>query len=131
MGKKDSWLYSFLRHQAASFLATLIDFGTLIFLTEVAGLWYVFSTSTGALMGTIANFILSSYWAFTGSKNSLKNQLYKYVLVYIGSLILNTLFVYLITDFLAVDYKLSKFVTAILIGWGYNFILMRLFVFKK
>ena len=131
MSKNDFWFYAFLRHQTASFLATLIDFGALIFLTEIAGMWYVLSTAAGSLLGTVSNFIFSSYWAFSGSKNSLKNQVYKYVLVSIGSLILNTLFVYLITDFLNFDYKLSKFVTAIMIGWGYNFLLMRYYVFKK
>jgi putative flippase GtrA len=119
------------RHQIAGLIATAVDFGALIILTEVFGLWYVYSTATGALLGAITNFFISSYWAFSGSKNSLVNQMWKYIIVSAGSLVLNTLFVYLLTDFLNFDYKISKVITAITIAWTYNFLLMRYYVFKK
>lgn len=129
---KDHWLYTLFRHQIAGFIATLIDFGVTIFLTEMLLVWYVYSNATGALFGAAANFFISSYWAFAGSKNKLINQLWKYVIVSFGSLILNTLAVYLLTDwFFEFDYKLSKIIVAITIAWSYNFLLMRYFVFKK
>jgi putative flippase GtrA len=141
MNKNDFWLYNFLRHQAAGFIATLVDFGVLIFLTETFDLgFHIFSfdipkysipVALGALSGAIVSFYISTYWAFPGSKNSLKNQALKYVIVSIGSLLLNVLFVYLLTDLINLDYKLSKFITAIFIAWTYNFLLMRNFVFKK
>tara|TARA_B100000809_G_scaffold263846_1_gene318087 strand:+ start:2256 stop:2681 length:426 start_codon:yes stop_codon:yes gene_type:complete len=141
MSKENFWLYNFFRHQAAGFIATLADFGVLIFLTEYFDLSFrIFSfdipkysipVALGALSGAIVSFYISTYWAFPGSKNSLKNQAFKYVMVSAGSLLLNVLFVYLLTDLLSFDYKLSKFITAILIGWGYNFLLMRHYVFKK
>ncbi len=129
---KDHWLYTLFRHQIAGFIATLIDFGVTIFLTEALLVWYVYSNATGAFFGAAANFFISSYWAFAGSKNKLINQLWKYVLVSFGSLVLNTLTVYLLTDWLfEFDYKLSKVIVAITIAWSYNFLLMRYFVFKK
>jgi len=136
--KKDFWLHSLFRHQVAGLIATMVDFGLLIILKEVFDVWYLYATIIGALFGAITNFFVSSYWAFSGSKNSLKNQMYKYVIVSVGSLILNTLFVYLLTDglpFIAngfgFDYRISKVITAITIAWSYNFLLMRNFVFKK
>ncbi len=129
--RKDYWLSNLFRHQIAGIVATLADFGVLVILTEVFHIWYVFSTTLGAFAGTLINFFISSYWAFSGSKNSLRNQMFKYSIVSIGSLILNTSFVYLLTDWLLIDYKLSKLVTSIAIGWFYNFLLMRYFVFKK
>ena len=129
---KDSWLYTLFRHQIAGFLSTLIDFGVTIFLTEAMLIWYVYSNATGALFGATANFFISSYWAFAGSKNKLINQLWKYVIVSFGSLMLNTLAVYLLTDWMfEFDYKLSKIIVAITLAWSYNFLLMRYFVFKK
>ena len=129
--KKD-FIYNLFRHQIAGFLATLVDFGVTIFLTETLLVLYVYSNATGALLGAIANFFISSYWAFAGSKNKLINQLWKYVIVSFGSLILNTLSVYLLTDWLyEFDYRISKVIVAITIAWSYNFLLMRYYVFKK
>lgn len=131
MRRKD-WIYNLFRHQIAGFAATIVDFGVTIFMTEVMLIWYVYSNATGALFGAVANFFISSYWAFAGSKNKLFNQMWKYVLVSAGSLILNTLFVYLFTDWLfKFDYKVSKVIVAITVAWTYNFLLMRLYVFKK
>ena len=131
MSKKDYWLTNLFRHQIAGALAFLIDFVVFVILTDLLNLWYVPATAIGALVGAIINFTLSTYWAFSGSKNSLKNQIFKYVLVSGGSIVLNTLLVYLFTDFLSFDEKLSKLVTAILVGSIYNFLLMRNYVFKK
>ena len=132
MSKKDSWFYTFFRHQIAGLTATIVDFGVTIFLTEVLLVWYVYSNATGALLGAIVNFFISSYWAFAGSKNKLSNQMYKYAVVSTGSLILNTFFVYLLTDWgFEFDYKISKFIVACTVAWTYNFLLMRYYVFKK
>jgi putative flippase GtrA len=128
--KKDL-IYNLFRHQIAGLVATIIDFGVLILLTETFNVWYVYSTAIGAFAGAITNFYISSYWAFSGSKNSIRNQMYKYLLVSTGSLLLNILFVFLLTDLLHFDYKLSKIITALFIAWTYNFLLMRYFVFKK
>ena len=131
MRKKD-WIFNLFRHQIAGFLATLVDFGVTIFLAEVVMLWYVYSNATGALFGAVANFFISSYWAFSGSKNKLFNQMWKYIIVSAGSLLLNTLFVYLLTDWWwEFDYKISKIIVACTIAWTYNFLLMRYYVFKK
>ncbi|MEJ6736388.1 MAG: GtrA family protein [Flavobacteriales bacterium] len=132
MSKKDFWLYNLFRHQAAGITATVIDFGITIFLTETFLLWYGYSNATGAFSGAIINFFISSFWAFKGSKNKLKNQMYKYAIVSTGSLILNTVLVVLLTDSaLHFDYRVSKVITAAFIAWTYNFLLMRNYVFKK
>jgi len=132
MAKKDFWLYNLFRHQAAGVIATTIDFGATILLTETFFLWYGYSNATGAFVGAVVNFFISSFWAFKGSKNKLKNQMYKYALVSAGSLVLNTLLVVLLTDSIfQFDYIISKCITAVLIAWTYNFLLMRNYVFKK
>lgn len=129
--KKDFWLKSLFRHQVAGAIAFLVDFVVFVILTDLLNLWYVPATALGALVGAVLNFTLSTSWAFSGSKNSLKNQMFKYVIVSAGSILLNTLFVYLLTDFLSFDAKLSKLITAVLVGSIYNFLLMKKFVFKK
>ena len=131
MSKKEIFT-NLIRHQLVGGAAYFIDFAVLLVLTESFGLWYVSSNAIGSFVGALFNFFMSSYWAFRGSKkNSLKGQMFKYALVSSGSLVLNTLFVYLMTDLLNFDYKLSKLITAAIIGVFYNFLLMRNYVFKK
>ncbi|MBE7442536.1 MAG: GtrA family protein [Flavobacteriales bacterium] len=129
--KKESWFISFFRYQVAAITATLADFLVLILLTEVFNVWYVYSTAIGALAGAIVNFNLCRYWAFCNSKNKFKHQVFRYVLVSAGSLVLNTFFVFIFTDFAHINYSISKVITALMVAFFYNYTLQRFFVFKK
>jgi putative flippase GtrA len=128
---KKSLIISFLRYQVAAIIATMVDFFVLIILTELFDVWYVASTAAGAFCGALTNFIICRYWAFVNSSNNLANQAVKYTIVSAGSLILNTLFVYLLTDFAGVTYSISKIITAIIIAIFYNFTLQKYYVFKQ
>lgn len=128
---KKSLIISFLRYQVAAIIATMVDFFVLIILTELFDVWYVTSTAVGAFCGALTNFIICRYWAFVNSSNNLANQAVKYTIVSAGSLILNTLFVYLLTDFAGVNYSISKIITAIIIAIFYNFTLQKYYVFKQ
>lgn len=129
--KKDFWLYNLFRHQIAGFIATIVDFGVFNLLIYGFGVWYVTSNAIGAIVGAVVNFIISTRWAFAGSKNSLKNQIFKYSLVSFGSMVLNTFFVYLLTDIAGFSPNGSKIIVAITVAWTFNFLLMRYYVFKK
>ncbi|TXB65910.1 GtrA family protein [Vicingus serpentipes] len=128
---KKALIISFLRYQVAAIIATMVDFFVLIILTELFNVWYVASTAIGAFCGALTNFIICRYWAFVNSSNNLSNQIVKYTLVSAGSLVLNTLFVYLLTDFGGVTYSISKIITAIFIAIFYNFTLQKYYVFKQ
>ncbi|PCJ22755.1 MAG: polysaccharide biosynthesis protein GtrA [Flavobacteriales bacterium] len=119
------------RHQVAALIGWGVDYTVLILCTEIFSIWYVTSTAVGGVFGALVNFFISSYWVFSKSKNSLKNQLFKYIIVTFGNLILNILFIYLLTDWVNIDYKISKIIAGITIAGLYNFLLMRYFVFKK
>jgi len=126
--KKSIWI--FLRSQLAAFLATASDFLTVILLTEVIGLWYVFSNVIGATVGTIVSFLLGRYWVFLSVDRKIHHQAFRYILVSIGSLILNTLGVYLVTEGLQINYIYSKVIVSVVVGIGFNFVLHKYFVFK-
>lgn len=128
---KKSLILSFIRYQVAAIIATMFDFFVLIALTELFDVWYVTSTAIGAFCGALTNFIICRNWAFVNSSNNLVNQVYKYILVSLGSLILNTLFVYLLTDFANINYSISKIIAAITIAIFYNFTLQKYYVFKQ
>lgn len=124
----------FLKSQGVAFAATLVDFCSLIFFTEIFKIWYVASTVLGAILGALTSFFLGRAWAFKSEEpwsDSTRQQALRYFFVFIGSVTLNALLVYFFTDFVKFDYRISKFLTAIAVGWFYNYPLHRWIVFKK
>jgi putative flippase GtrA len=117
------------RAQLASLTATLVDFGTVIFLVEIARFWYVAATATGALVGAAVNFILGRHWSFMAGRDPIRGQIIRYALVSVASLALNSFGVYLLTDGLNVHYAISRVIAAFVVAIMFNFPLQRRFVF--
>lgn len=122
---------SFLKYQTAAILATAVDFGVFFLLKDVFEVWYVSATAIGAFLGAVTNFILCRNWAFSSKEKKLVHQIGKYILVSSGSLVLNTLLVYLFTELFHLHENYSRVLTAILVAVTYNFTLQKYFVFKK
>ncbi len=124
-------MVSLRRSQTASLTSTLVDFGSLIFLVEIARVWYVAATAIGAFLGAVINFMLGRHWSFTAENDSVRGQAIRYAVVSAVSLLLNSLGVYLLTEYLEIHYAISRAIAAILIGVLFNFPLQRRFVFGK
>ncbi len=120
----------FVGAQFAAFAGTLVDFSTMWLLKEIFGLWYVTATAIGAFLGAVTNFLLGRYWVFTATENRMREQAFRYALVAAGSLLLNTVGVYLVTEFVGIHYFYSRILVAVLIAVTYNFFLQKNFVFK-
>jgi putative flippase GtrA len=124
-------MVSLRRSQIASLTATVVDFSSLIFLVEIGRVWYVAATATGALLGAIVNFILGRHWSFMANHDAVRGQAIRYAAVSGVSLVLNSLGVYLLTDYIGIHYAISKAITAFLVGILFNFPLHRRFVFGR
>lgn len=121
---------SFTRSQISSIVATIVDFGTLVFLVEVVKLWYVPAVAIGAFLGAITNFIMGRHWSFMAVDGVARYQAIKYAVVSGGSLGLNCIGVYCFTDILGLKYVVSKVIIALLVGVFFNFPLHRNYVFR-
>jgi len=128
--KKAGLMGIFLKSQVSAFAASAADFITVVVLTELFGVWYVISTAIGAAVGAIVNFMLGRNWVFDSKDGKIGGQAIRYIIISIGSLILNTVGVYLITEYIGINYAISKIIIGILVGVTYNFILQKKFVFK-
>lgn len=128
--KKPSGFISFLRYNIAAVIATAADFSTLLFFTEVLEVNYVLSTGLAATIGAVIAFTLGRYWAFVSTETKKSTQIAKYFIVATGSIVLNTLGVYLITNYLSQDYKVSKVIVAVLLAVAYNYPLSKNYTFK-
>ena len=121
---------SFLKANATAIAATAVDFGTLVFLTEVLHLFYVWSVAAGAVLGAITNFTLNRHWTFDHEKCHWGAQALRYFVVSLGSLVLNMCLVYLVTETAHLPYFVSKIITAQFVGWFWNYPLQHRFVYR-
>lgn len=121
---------TFIKAQVASLTATIVDFATTIILVEVFRCWYLLASITGTICGGITNFMMGRRWVFDATAKGIPLQALKYLLVWIGNLVLVSGGVYLLTHYLGLNYVLSKIVVSIIVGFTYNYLMQKKFVFK-
>lgn len=128
--QRPSGLVSFIRYNISAIIATGVDFLTLIALTELLDLYYVISTVAGAAFGATVAFVLNRNWSFESKNEQKRVQSLKYVLVALGSLALNTFGVFALTEWMGVQYVISKTIAAVIVAVSYNYLLSKYFVFR-
>ena len=130
MDQPSSTVRTFSKSQLTALAATVVDFSTLTFSVEKLHFYVPRAVALGAFLGAITNFFLNRHWTFDGaSKGKVQEQGLRYFLVSAGSLGLNTIFVWLLTEKFGVYYLYSKIVTALAVGFFYNYPMHRFFVY--
>lgn len=120
---------TFVKAQVASLSASIIDFLTTLVCTQVFHVWYVLGSVIGTTAGGIVNFMMGRNWVFGAKERNINLQIFKYIIVWVGNLLLTTAGVYLVTHYLHVNYILSKIIVSATVGTGYNFLMQKKFVF--
>jgi putative flippase GtrA len=128
---RPSLLVSFSRSQVSAFLASMLDYGSVILLVEAFHVWYVVATAIGAALGALTNFLLNRYWTFKAGESPWHGQAFRYALVSGGSLALNTVGVWAVTEGTHLHYAASVIAVSLVIGFAYNYPLQRYFVFHN
>jgi putative flippase GtrA len=123
-------LNKFLRAQVSSLASTIVDFGVTIFLKELCGVWYLFSTSVGSILGGMTNFSIGRQWVFNATGRSMGTQAVRYLLVWGGSIFLNIGGMWLLTSIGNINYLYSKIFTTVFVGIFFNYLLQYTYVFK-
>ncbi|MDB4927964.1 MAG: CDP-diacylglycerol--glycerol-3-phosphate 3-phosphatidyltransferase [Myxococcaceae bacterium] len=129
--RRDSLGRTLGRHQLGSVAATLVDFGTLAALVELAGVSPVAGTALGALAGAVTNFTLARRWIFRDHAGTAAAQALRYAVVSGASLGLNTLGEYLLVTRLGGHYLAARVVVAVAVSLLWNFPMHRRFVFPR
>ena len=121
----------FLRVQLSAFLGGLFDFGIYTLCFRLFDLSGVLSNVISGSLGAVVNFTINRYWSFKSDQVSLVSQLWKFVLVVLGSIALKSAGIYLLVDYYGVHYLLSKVVVELVVSLGFNYCLQRWWVFRK
>ena len=127
----DNWFIQLFRYLFVGGLAFVVDYGLLVFLTEVLGLHYLISATISFIAGLIVNYFLSTSWIFRKSK--LENKWLEFLIFSIIGVIglgLNNLLLYLLTDKVHIHYMISKLLTTVVVML-WNFISRRIILFNK
>lgn len=110
-----------VRYLVSGGTAAFTDIGLLYVLTKFVGLWYLASAVLAFIVAFGVSFTLQKFWTFQDKDlQAVKRQAGLYFLAAIVNLCLNTLLVYLMTDFLGIFYVISQVIAAGLVAiWSF------------
>lgn len=118
----------FMKFGIVGVIAFLIDYGTMIFLTEVFGVPYLISTTISFVVSVIFNYLASMRFVFKRKDDmSRRREFIIFVALSVVGLILNDVFMWLMVEFLFIDYRLSKIVVTFLVA-VWNFVSRKIFL---
>jgi putative flippase GtrA len=118
------------RHNTVAIIATALDYTLFIFFSEVLQFWYLLASFTGLVMGGITAFVLERNWTFKKKNGNLSAHAIRYLMVWATSIFLNTAGLYLVVEYIGIQYIISKIIVSIVVGIGFNFLMYKYFVFK-
>ena len=127
------------------YVASLIDFLVTILLVKLSGLFYLYATFLGSVVGGVVNCVINYGWVFHADDCKKTHVALKYLFVWGGSILLNTWGTFALTEWLTgmhwVDgllghyindvFILSKIIVAILVAFFWNYHLQRVFVYRN
>ena len=133
-----SWLRSaltFSKAQISAFVGGVIDYCTMIFLTEAFHIHYTISIAAGGIVGAVVNFSVNRKWSFYSNdaqyEFSVLQQLGMFFPVVLGSIALKSAGTFALTSLSKIDYKLTRLVVDVVVSIFYNFMLQKHLIFKK
>jgi putative flippase GtrA len=111
----------FLRYLIVGGGAFVVDYGTLLLLTKIAGVNYLISATIAFLLGTFVNYLGSISFVFT-QRAMMNIHLERLLFITIGALglVINDGMMYLLTGVMLIDVTFSKLITqAVVLLWNY------------
>ena len=122
-------MVTFLKVQLASIIGSIADFLTTFILVNFFHSWYIAGNLAGNIVGAVLLFLIDRGWVFRERKARIFSQSVKFILVWMGNLLLSGLLVYLFTQFIGLNYLLSKLISSVILGISYQYLLLKKYVF--
>lgn len=139
----NKFAYTFLRSAVSSQTAGWVDMGSSIGLVAI-GLSSWLATPVGAVLGGVVNCCINYKFTFRASNCSKIAVAVKYVMIWFGSLVLNTVG----TSLLAMvfdrwpvletlgftnlgNYAAARLIVSLAVSWFWNFLMQRYFVYRS
>lgn len=125
------FIKQFFRHAVIGGTAFLIDYGILILLTEVAGLYYLWSATISFVVSLIFNYRFSMRYVFKRRTDiSREKEFLIFLVLSVIGLLLNTLLLWIMVDHTHIHYLIAKLLATGIVTI-YNFFSRKRFLEKK
>lgn len=104
------YLATFARFLLVGLSGVFVNMGTLWFLTEVGGLYYMVSSVVAVEVSIVTNFLMNNSWTFRHRSHGVfrLSALAKYNLVCGGGIVGSTTILYLLTTLGGIHYLLAN-----------------------
>ena len=128
--KKKNLMRQIIRFVFVGGSAFVIDYGVMIFLTELIGINYLISSGISFAVSVIYNYILSVHWVFDVDQDRSKRaEFIIFIVLSVIGLGINQLVMWIAVDIFKIFYMIAKIVASA-IEMVYNFITRKLFLEK-
>lgn len=121
-------IVQFMKFGIVGVLAFIIDYGLMILLTEAFGVPYLASTTISFIVSVIFNYVASMRYVFKRKDDmSRRREFIIFVALSVIGLVINDVFMWLMTDQLFIDYRFSKIVVTFIVA-VWNFVTRKIFL---
>lgn len=121
----------FMKFGIVGVIAFVIDYGFMVLLTEVFGVPYLISTTVSFIISGIFNYFASMRFVFKRKDDmSRRREFIIFVVLSVIGLVINDVFMWLMVDFLFIDYRISKIVVTFIVA-VWNFVTRKIFLEAK
>lgn len=124
-------IITFSKAQCSAWIATAVDFSVTILLSQIFSVWYVVATFLGAVSGGVTNCTINYRWVFHAFGMKKMNVAIRYMMVWVGSILLNTYGTYFLTELTKFPFLIIKIVVAVIVAVLWNYQLQYSFVFPR
>ncbi|MCZ4223136.1 GtrA family protein [Pedobacter rhodius] len=122
----------FLKAQVSAFSGGITDYGLMILLTEIFHIHFTISILISGTFGGMVNFYINRNWAFKNQGDytvAAKTQFFRFFGVVLGSISLKSTGTYFLHQSLHIDYRIGRLLIDSLVSYGFNYPLMKFWVF--
>jgi putative flippase GtrA len=126
---KVGFFASLYKQMFSSMSATSVDFIITIFFNRILGFHYLQANIIGGICGATANFFIGRKWVYKKINDKMRYQIIRFMIIHMTALAINSTFIYIIKESSGMNFELTKILVASLVGFSFNFLMGRYFVF--
>jgi len=122
-------LTKFLRYTASGTATTFLDFILLYSLTDLVGIYYLYSGMISYTISTSSNYYINRKWGFKETKRHFFHGYLYFIAFALIGLVVNTALFAFAVEILSLNYLIARLIIAMIVGiW--NFLMNRYVTFR-